>query len=46
VKRLDTRALAAVIGGAEPFWNARPPMASVPSGFNAWSEAMRQRGLL
>jgi hypothetical protein len=43
---LDVRALATVTGGAEPFWIARPPMSSVPSGFNAWSEAMRQRGLL
>jgi hypothetical protein len=45
-KKLDVDALAAVTGGAEPFWVARPPMSSVPSGFGAWSDAMRQRSLL
>ncbi|HEX4454735.1 MAG TPA: hypothetical protein VH143_27935 [Kofleriaceae bacterium] len=45
-KQLDASALASVTGGAEPFWVARPAMSSVPSGFVAWSDAMRQRGLL
>ncbi|HEY1548127.1 MAG TPA: hypothetical protein VGG28_09905 [Kofleriaceae bacterium] len=45
-RTIDFQRLVTVTGGAEPFWVARPPMASVPSGFGAWSEAMRQRGLL
>ncbi|HEY3803469.1 MAG TPA: hypothetical protein VGL61_12710 [Kofleriaceae bacterium] len=37
-----------VTGGAEPepFWLPRAPMSPVPSGFGAWSDAMRKRGLL